>query len=512
MPYIIITGVGVYNETTNATGIGIGGGSETVTHGMAQVIHENTVAIALGLGSSSDTITFPSNKFNETTNATGIGFGNLLNIGNGIGTVYETTNATAIGSIRSNERIVAVEYGIVFGSGIAGSSDTYIPSGTHNTWYEFNGAIGLGSIAGINAQKTAQTANASGIGRAVNSATVKFYDASTPTAKGKASSFDTRFYHDTTNATTLGSASSVEKTKYKDTPTAAGLGSGGGSSAQISAYKSTAIGIGRCGGSLSAFASSDYSISTSKGIAGGLGFIVYGGIHNATAIGLASSPIVPAVKGQKITEKTNAIALGNAGGTQVRAIIEVTNATAKGIASHTFAMVVHESNSAKAIGIAGSATLANDSSGIIPAIRYHIKNTLSGPLEIVEGLPEQEVLQTINLPFAVILASKPTRLEMAVQDQAFSISFDVIYAVKTQAGIDNAPALRSAIRSVEQALILDYTLTGNRGIKSCFNLDIDATPFDKVNEYAKMLQKDGQGVEVAITSFTVSYTEFNQAQ
>lgn len=498
---------GVYNETTNAIGLGSGGGSETVTHAAPQVLNENTIAIGLGIASSSDTITFPSNIYNEVTNATGIGIAGLYNPGQGIGTVYETTNSIGLGSATSNERGIWYEgFDGIIGYGIAGSSDTYIPAGQPNTWYEFNVATGIGSCSVTDTQKAYGSQPAIGLGRAGGSSSILTADHNSAIGLGRVSSFDTRYYHETNNSTGLASSSSADFSKYRITSGSTGIGVAASGDTHYSFYSSGAKGLGIAGGHLSGVALYDHPAAKGIGSASVYDSFIGSGTNNATALGSAST-----IDRAKHRDTPNAIGLGLAGGSQVRAIIEITNAKGLGIAGGPSHMVIYDSAGATGLGIAGSANQPTNASGIIPSIRYHAQATL-GVTRIVEGMPDEETLQTMPVPFFVILASKPARIDLAVQDQAFTISFDVLYACESLANTDNDVSLRSALRPFEQALIQDYRLAGNTGINSCYNLDIDATPFDTMNEYARAFQRQGQSVTVAVSTFTVSYVEFNQGQ
>ena len=503
----IIPQVGVYNETTNAIGLGIGGGSETVTHAAPQVLNEHTIAIGLGSASSGDTITFPSNTFNEKTNATGIGIAGLYNPGGGIGTVYETTNTTCIGIAQGNERGIWNEmFDGIIGYGIAGSSDSYVQAGQPNTWYEFGVVTGLGSCAGANTQKAYGSQPPVGLGRAGGSSSIVTSDHNSAIGLGRVSSFDTRYYHEANSATGIGSASSTDYSKYRITTSSTGLGIAASVESHHSFYSSGAKGLGIAGGHISAISFAESNSAKVVGSASVRDLIIGSGTNNATGLGSASS-----IDKTKFKDISNATGIGIAGGSQVRAIIEITNAKGLGIAGGSAHMVIYDSPAAVGLGVAGSANQPTNALGIIPAIRYHAKATL-GVTQVIEGMPDEETLQTLPVPFFVILASKPSRIDLAVQDQAFTISFDVIYACESLANTDNNVTLRSALRPLEQALIQDYRLAGNTGVNSCYNLDIDSTPFDTVNEYAKAFFRQGQEVTVAVSSFTVSYVEFNQGQ
>ena len=172
------------------------------------------------------------------------------------------------------------------------------------------------------------------------------------------------------------------------------------------------------------------------------------------------------------------------------------------------------SDASKSTNIIISAAVANtiDASGMIPAIRYWIGQTIPTLTQIVEAMPDEQVLQGLNAPFMVIFAQKPSKIELAVQDQAYTVAFDLVYVAGVQAGIDNPPSLRASLRSVERALLADYQLFGRTSTPASFDLDITATPFDRMNEYNKVFARQGQSIEVAVSSIQVSYVEFNLGQ
>ena len=498
-----------YNETTNVIGVGFPGGSDTFQSSGPHTYNEWTNAVGVGVPGGSDILTSPGNTYNEVTNVIGVGVpGSKGGFSGGPYTYNELTSVILVGGSSSADRQWMSElYDGVIAVGFPSSIDTYVPKPPSTTYYEFTGVIAVGNCFGADTHKTTGATSIKGVGKPASLDVFTTVDSSTATGVGIPRSIDSRFYLDPSFATGIGKPLSRDTHKIREKTAISGVGKASSSDPQITHDRTKVTGVGRPAVIVSAWTGAEATVVKGIGKPVSINHLIAAEQTNAKGVGIPaqSSPL-------RLRENTKATGVGSASVATVRVLNEKTLAKGVGIPGGTSAVVTSDGSKAKGIGIPASAPQSAQASGIIPAIRYHGKATIPNLTKIVEGLPDEEVLQTLVEPFLVIVASKPAKIALAVQDQAYTVSIDIVYLTKVAAGSDNPPLLRAALRVLEQSLVLDYQLFGNTSIPSCFDLDIAATPLDRVNEYNKMFASKGQSVEIAVSNLTVSYVEFNQAQ
>jgi hypothetical protein len=155
--------------------------------------------------------------------------------------------------------------------------------------------------------------------------------------------------------------------------------------------------------------------------------------------------------------------------------------------------------------IAKNAEIRLSASGLIPALRYHVSQTVPGLTSIVEGMPDMAIGDgdgQLQLPFVCLIAGKPTPRDGAVQSLFVDVPVDVVLVVRQVAGDDAPQTIRLAFEPLVASVIADYKMRGFDGIPSAMDAHVLATPMERVNEYQQRFSTGGEPVVCQVLSLT----------
>lgn len=498
----------IYRDSGAVLFVGAPEGSDTTSGTGPYTYNDINQALFVGAPDGSDVLTHPGQVFYDSGQAVALFAPYLYQPSVGPFTYNDSGQVVLVEMPMFAGRAFYADFSQVSQLvGVPQGSDTYVPARTPNKWFDFGTSVFVGVTQGSDSSVLSDRSGALIVGKPSGHDTVVLQDSESAKAVGAPQSRNSTWRHSAGSSLLVGDPSGIDRFKGKDNGQSLVIGHPSGSDSATFADRSKSLAWFAPQTNAVAFTSSDTGQSK---LVGKPQFSGHFTAHDSASVLAIGSPL--GRDKAKARDSAMAIIIGAPSGSQVYKHFDKGTALVVVKTQGADHSVYSDMASSAIVGKSALGANAANASGIIPAIRYWIKNTISGLTQIQEALSSETVLQDLVAPFAVIAASKPTRIQLAVQDQAYSIAFDLIYVKPEDAGVDNPPEVRSTMRLLEMALLADYQLKANTSIPSCFNLNVTATPYDRLNEYNSQFARSGQPIEVGVTTIIVDYIEFNLGQ
>lgn len=482
-----------YFETSGVTITPVPGGSDTKTTGMPQVINERSGVSVSPSPGNSETLVSPGSSWNEKTGVSitpvpGIYNPNPPQVYNDQSNAFLTLVPGGL-----NRQGMYETTGAIFAL-VPGGSDTLVSAGRQQI-FETTGAQVVPATSTSTTFKYSDRASVTLAPLPGGHEAIATADHSASVVDPVPGSSERMRWANVSQATITPTPGSLDPSKLTEKTGVTVTPAAGGSATIISADRSPVTVTASAGGH-DTIVAHDKSQALIDPIASSLDRAIFSPTSGATI-----TPSVAASDRAKVQEKSATSLALAAGSSTTSGRLEVTIAPVVMATISRDTQVIHEHTGVSLSLVSGTGQDDIDALGLVPAIRYNVNRALPSLDKVAEGLPAAVLFDQIKLPSLFIVGQQPRQeTSFAVRDQSVWATFDLVYVMKQEAGVDQESKMRADIELLRNQVLADYTMIGRGPYRSCDDLQITATPYERLNQYQQHFMEPPLNVVVLVLS------------